>query len=82
MAPDMSSDKKQIRVKFWYIKEADNAVHYHKFWDRAEAELAAQDLARRTGHTVFLLEAIASVRYVPPKPQPNSYIWQTTREVD
>lgn len=80
MAPDMSSDSKQRRVKFWYIKEGDNAVHDHKFWDRLEAELAAENWARATGRDVFLLEAIMSVTYVPPKPQPNSYIWQTTRQ--
>ena len=78
MAPDMSSDSKQRRVKFWYIKEDVQGVY--KFWDRLEAELAAENWARATGHTVFLLEAIMSVTYVPPKPQPNSYIWQTTRQ--
>ena len=78
MAPDMSSDSKQRRVKFWYIKEDVQGVY--KFWDRLEAELAAENWARATGRDVFLLEAIMSVTYVPPKPQPNSYIWQTTRQ--
>lgn len=80
MAPDMSSDNKQRRVKFWYIKQGDKAIYDRKFWDRLEAELAAQELARRFGCEVFLLEAIMSVTYVPPQPLPLKYIWQTTRQ--